>query len=329
MGPEFENLVCASAPFNAKEVMPSHSALAALIAGFALTAFVLLLDRGHDGIPSTAGSADNEADARREIQRTASLLLILAAIVGLVSAYLFSSFAGDHCVNTQVQFQYPSVPLVISATLTLSGLGVAAGSLQAFRLIATIIRITVVIAASLMLFRIAVDFLYAARVVDRLDHLVADNVAAGTPTGSAGLPQALDDAGSELGAPAGNPRAGYLAREIFVVGSDDFVRPYFVTILVCYALLTAVLFWWLRPSKLAKNSSDGSGIGRAEAWQAMLTGITVVTATITVLGASFEGLGDRVVSPAPVGWIIIFSFAATAMALAVHPPLPAHKGSSS
>ena len=109
-----EEQVCQAAPFTAKTILPTHSQLIAVIAGFALAAFILLLDK------------DADAGERSRGNVVGALLLGLASVIGLTGAFLFSSVSGDHCMNSILQYDTATAIMAITALLMVAGISVAA-----------------------------------------------------------------------------------------------------------------------------------------------------------------------------------------------------------
>src|SRR6478609_4488903 len=144
-----EEQVCQAAPFTAKTILPTHSQLIAVIAGFALAAFILLLDK------------DAEADAgeRSRGNVVGALLLGLASVIGLTGAFLFSSVSGDHCMNSVLQYDTATAIMAITALLMVAGISVAAAGRRQLAETASALRVVLVVAALIMSFRFFNDYI--------------------------------------------------------------------------------------------------------------------------------------------------------------------------
>lgn len=316
-----EEQVCAAAPWDAKAILPYHSSLAALIAGFALTAFILLLDRGHD---HTSDESDHDSE-RRRVQANASLLLILAATTGIVAAYLFSSFAGDHCMNAQVQFQYPSTLLVISATLMVSGIGVAASSVKTSGHVPGTVRAMVFIAGSLMLIRIAVDMDYIARAIHALRDLGVAEPLDGARDGSPSYSERLERiAGGVDLRPASPSTPARLAERIFMSEAETGFRRSAIYV-GAFAVVLACWTWWRLlptvPRPQEQRWDHATALRREGQWRAHMTITTVVVSAVLVLMASMQGLGETLVLPANYHWVVALVCAVLVMVPALQPPI--------
>ena len=141
-----EEQVCQAAPFTAKTILPTHSQLIAVIAGFALAAFILLLDK------------DADAGERSRGNVVGALLLGLASVIGLTGAFLFSSVSGDHCMNSILQYDTATAIMAITALLMVAGISVAAAGRRQLAETASALRVVLVIAAVIMCFRFFNDY---------------------------------------------------------------------------------------------------------------------------------------------------------------------------
>ena len=141
-----EEQVCQAAPFTAKTILPTHSQLIAVIAGFALAAFILLLDK------------DADAGERSRGNVVGALLLGLASVIGLTGAFLFSSVSGDHCMNSILQYDTATAIMAITALLMVAGISVAAAGRRQLSETASALRVVLVVAAIIMCFRFFNDY---------------------------------------------------------------------------------------------------------------------------------------------------------------------------
>ena len=98
-------------PFDAIAISGSHSALTGVLAGFALAALFLLIERVND--------AKNE---QKQQYLNAMLLLFVAFLTGALSSYLYSSLTGDPPIRAFHLFKFGSTVFVISAIVLLVGI---------------------------------------------------------------------------------------------------------------------------------------------------------------------------------------------------------------
>ena len=195
-----ETSTCNAAPLNTSKVLTSHSALSTYIAGFALAGFILLLSRNDDGI----------SEHKRRAHANASLLLALAAIAGLVCAFLFSSLNAFHCLSVQSSSVYASLLLIIGAMLLVAGISVVAAAEPSIGNTATILRVILFLGGLIMASRLFFDFQNADRTTQSYRHLVA---ALNTTDGS--TKPALDPGSTtSLDRQLGSLRRGEMARSV-------------------------------------------------------------------------------------------------------------------
>lgn len=103
-----------SPPVDAYEIARTHSALTAVLAGFALAGLFLLVERVNE-------AEENEV---RSQYRHAMLLLFGAFLTGVIASFLYSSLAGDeeHPVRAYLLWHFPSAIFAIHATILLTGI---------------------------------------------------------------------------------------------------------------------------------------------------------------------------------------------------------------
>jgi len=111
-----------SLPFNATAVAASHSTLTGVLAGFALTALFLIIERTRD-----------EDSKIRETYSKAMLLLFTAFLTGCLTSYLYSIVTGDSASEDEFgfkgmpkrgyfEFLFPSAIFAIHASIFLAGI---------------------------------------------------------------------------------------------------------------------------------------------------------------------------------------------------------------
>jgi hypothetical protein len=98
-------------PFDPIAISESHSALTGVLAGFALAAIFLLIERANDA----------KNDQKQQYLR-AMLLLFVAFITGTLSSYLYSSITGDPPIRGFHLFKFASAVFVICAIVLLVGI---------------------------------------------------------------------------------------------------------------------------------------------------------------------------------------------------------------
>ena len=101
-------------PFDANAISGTHSQLTSVLAGFALAAFFLLLER-------IQGTSDR--DAYRHYSR-AMLLLFIDFILGSVSSFMYSSTTGDPPIIAYLNFVFPSCIFALQSFVLLFGLNI-------------------------------------------------------------------------------------------------------------------------------------------------------------------------------------------------------------
>jgi hypothetical protein len=99
-------------PFDAKAIAETHSALTAVLAGFALAGLFLLIERVQEA---------QDDDIRQRYLR-AMLLLFVAFVTGTMSAYLYSSNVGDTPLRSYLIFHFPSAIFAIHGLVLLVGI---------------------------------------------------------------------------------------------------------------------------------------------------------------------------------------------------------------
>ena len=95
-------------PFRAELVASTHSALAGVLAGFALFALFLLIERDE-------GKKDPAKHSK------AMLLLFVAFLTGSLASYLYSTITGDSGVRAYYLFLFPSTIFAIHVFTLLAG----------------------------------------------------------------------------------------------------------------------------------------------------------------------------------------------------------------
>ncbi len=194
-----ETEVCRALPFDAVAIFPSHSALAGLVAGFAITGFVLYLNQGQDVEP------DNDvggAQALAERRATAAMLFAFAGIVGSIAAYLFSALSGDHCLLAQIEFVYPSVLLAVTGLLMLGAIASATAAVPSLRSTAVASRSLLWGVTALLMIRLALDLSFAAAMTRGLNALGVDSIN--------GVERTLNSL-SDVDVPPGGTKAEHIA----------------------------------------------------------------------------------------------------------------------
>jgi hypothetical protein len=145
--------VCRELPSDLTSVITNHSALAALLAGFSLTTFAVLLAWRPDRA-DRVGSADARVD---QIHSTALILLLLAVVTGALASYLFSAISGDQCLNNVEEFNTPSVLLAMCGLLLLGGLAILLAERRAFGYASAAVQGLVVVLGTLIFIQVALD----------------------------------------------------------------------------------------------------------------------------------------------------------------------------
>ena len=101
--------VCATTlciPYDVVPIIQSHSSTAALVSGFSLTAFAFLLD----------------GKARGSVNRYGMNLLLTAALLSLITSWLYSAYTGDSPISATIGFSFPSSLFALSAVTLVAGL---------------------------------------------------------------------------------------------------------------------------------------------------------------------------------------------------------------
>lgn len=331
-----EERVCSAAPYDTSSILSNHAVVAAVIAGFGLAGYILLLDRGHEPI-------DEE---RRRGHTNGSLLFALAAIIGLTAAFLFSALTGDHCLNAQIQFDYPAVLLATAALLLVSGISVVATSHPRLGDTATTLRVVLALTGVLICLRLAYDYEYSdqiarsyERFLDRTDELVADSPEDANRDISVGSTATID---YQLGLYAEDNWPGRSAEWPGLLGGDLFHTQPPATIkwglLVTASIAIGGAFYVrarMKPVVARGFSSDGttshltsqgtnelSPAAVAEAaWRRWVGRITVFGAVVIVglLGVS-GGNGDTLMHSPWEHRVTLFAVFTAVVALLIQPP---------
>jgi hypothetical protein len=330
-----EERVCSSAPYDTSPILVSHGTLAAIIAGFGLAGYILLLDRGHEDVEQE----------RSRGHTNGALLFALSAIIGLTSAYLFSALTGDRCMNTQIEFDYPAMLLAMSALLLISGISVVATSHPKLGDTATTLRVVLVVTGVLICVRLAFDYQYSdqvdrsyQQVVDRVEQLSAeaDELTGLNPGSTATLDRQLGLYANHKWPNRSSEWPGLLAKEFFDAPAPSALRGVLVaTALVAIGVALGVVRM-MRPVAARgfgdRSSSEGNGEGvgkqstaaaRAEAtWRRWVSRVTVFGAVVVVGMFSVTGAGGQNLMSSP-SWqrVVLFGLFTLAVALLIQPPL--------
>jgi hypothetical protein len=112
-------------PFDAVTIAGTHSALTGVMAGFALAALFLLIQRGH-----------NAKDGQIRGQYSwAMLLLFVAFLVGTLSSFVYSRLTGYSPIRAYLGFLFPSSVFAVQALVLLLGLNIVFGALEMRRVL--------------------------------------------------------------------------------------------------------------------------------------------------------------------------------------------------
>jgi hypothetical protein len=311
--------VCEAAPFDARAMMPNQLQLSAFIAGFALAAFVLLLDRGGDKVD----------DERAQGHAIGALLLALAAIVGLVASFMFSSVTGEPCLNSRLQFDFPTMLMAVAALMMVSGISVAAASQARLGATANALRLCLVVGGIMICARFFGDYVAsdaASRRYDafleRVEQLAPDDMDPGrTATMDAQLALYAEDRwpGREEEWP------GLLAEDLM---SGPSSTGLVVALgIVAGIAATAALAFRLSTAAAAHTGDPRTVADAEERWRRWVSRLTVVGVGIVVaLFSNIAATGDLIRRPPWVG-VLLFGAVAMIFGLVIQPPLVAGQSS--
>jgi hypothetical protein len=343
-GGGLEERTCGVAPFNAAEILQTHSQLSGLIAGFALAGFILLLNRGL----AASTIEDIEVERRRAISNAnAALLLALSAIVGLVAAFLFSSISGFHCLQNPVQYPYASSLLTISAVLLVAGVSVAAASQRELGHTANALRTVLLIGGVVLAGRVGSDlvdahqFAYnAEHFIDRVAELPTPPLPAGVDAPPAGSTVFLDQqlaAYAEDQWPESDPDEWpmLLATDLFVGGAPSRLVGSLVVVSVLGTAVALAISWAMnrtgRPGPQPDNDEERPEAHKAElarvervgqAWRLGLIGAVTCGSFLVVVTfiTGVAAYGDRLEVPPWWHWTLLFAAILAVLVLAIQPP---------
>ena len=107
-------------PFKAETIASSHSALAGVMAGFALAALFLLIERVKE--------ADDPE--KKLLFSNAMFLLFVAFLTGSLAAYSFSTITGEEKDKAYCLFQFPSAIFAFHVFSLLAGINIAMKGLE-------------------------------------------------------------------------------------------------------------------------------------------------------------------------------------------------------
>lgn len=141
-------------PFDATAIASSHSALTGLMAGFALAALFLLIERW--GL--------EDAILKRELSR-AMLLLFIASIIGTLSSFLYSSIVGISQTRAYFDFVVSGPVFGITTFFLLAGVNEVLGEFASAEVITLARRISYFVVVFSVL-RVWQDFSLAADIFD-------------------------------------------------------------------------------------------------------------------------------------------------------------------
>jgi hypothetical protein len=305
--------VCEAAPFDAKAMMPNQLQLGAFIAGFALAAFVLLLDRGGDKL-------DEE---RARGHAIGALLLGLAAIVGLVASFMFSSVTGEPCFNSRLQFDFPTMLMAVAAMMMVSGISVAAASQARLGATANALRICLAVGGIMICGRFFIDFVGSEAVSRRYDAFEARVEQLAGPDLEAGRMATMD---RQLALYAEDRWPGREEEWPGLLAEDLFAGPRSGSLTAALALVAAMigigaLLFRFSTARAARSGDVEVVAGAEERWRRWLSRLTVIGVGIVV--ALFSGIaatGDLIRRPAWV-CVLLFASVATIFGLVIQPPL--------